>query len=147
MSVKIAFICSVKQNLEYVYSKESLDFLEKNGFDGICYNKQDLIDHTERFSDTEYIFSTWGMPRLSETEIKEYLPSLKCVFYAAGSVQSFAAPFLNCNIRVFSAWAANAIPVAEYTVAQIILANKGFFRCSVLRFFNFSRNSFCDSCA
>ena len=28
---------------------------------------------------------------------------------------------------VFSAWAANAVPVAEYTLAQIILANKGFF--------------------
>ena len=31
---------------------------------------------------------------------------------------------------MFSAWAANAVPVAEYTVSQIILANKGFFLTS-----------------
>ena len=42
------------------------------------------------------------------------------------SVQSFARPYLRRGIRVFSAWAANAIPVAEYTTAQILLANKGF---------------------
>ena len=33
---------------------------------------------------------------------------------------------------MFSAWAANAVPVAEYTVAQIILANKSFFVSSRL---------------
>ena len=31
-------------------------------------------------------------------------------------------------MRIFSAWAAHAVPVAEYTVAQILLANKGFFQ-------------------
>ena len=64
---------------------------------------------------------------LTEEQIAEYLPSLKAVFYAAGSVQAFARPFLNRGIQVFSAWAANAVPVAEYTVAQIILAGKGFY--------------------
>ena len=63
------------------------------------------------------------MPEFTEDEIKTYLPNLKAIFYGAGSVQSFARPFLNCGVRVFSAWAANAIPVAEFTVAQIILAN------------------------
>jgi len=32
-------------------------------------------------------------------------------------------------VRVFSAWAANAVPVAEYTLAQILLANKNFYAC------------------
>lgn len=31
------------------------------------------------------------------------------------------------GIKVFSAWSANGVPVAEYTVAQIILAGKNFF--------------------
>lgn len=96
------------------------------------YTYTDLVSNPSLFSDTEIIFSSWGMPALSEDEIKNYLPNLKCVFYAAGSVQRFARPFLNCGVRVFSAWAANAIPVAEYTVAQIILANKGFFTLSRL---------------
>jgi len=63
------------------------------------------------------------MPEFTEDEIKTYLPNLKAIFYGAGSVQSFARPFLNCGVRIFSAWAANAIPAAEFTVAQIILAN------------------------
>ncbi len=72
-------------------------------------------------------FSTWGMPAFTCEEIATHLPHLRAVFYAAGSVQGFAAPFLESGVRVFSAWGANAIPVAEYTVAQIILANKGFY--------------------
>jgi phosphoglycerate dehydrogenase-like enzyme len=43
-------------------------------------------------------------------------------------VQYFARPFLRRGVRVFSAWAANAVPVAEFTVAQLLLANKGFFQ-------------------
>ena len=81
----------------------------------------------EDFSDVVAIFSTWGMPKLTEDDIKAYFPSLKYLFYAAGSVQPFARPFLNLGIKVFSAWQANAVPVAEYSVAQILLATKGFF--------------------
>ena len=88
----------------------------------------DLEENRERLAKTVYLFSTWGMPPLTEAQIREYFPSLKAVFYAAGSVQHFARPFLNCGVKVFSAWAANGVPVAEYTVAQIVLAGKGFFQ-------------------
>lgn len=67
------------------------------------------------------------MPAFTEDEIRENLPSLEGIFYALGSVQRFARPFLKCGVKVFSAWTANAVPVAEYTTAQILLANKGFF--------------------
>ncbi len=67
------------------------------------------------------------MPALAEEEIARFFPKLKAVFYAAGTVQGFARPFLNRGIRIFSAWGANAVPVAEFTVSQILLANKGFF--------------------
>ena len=70
------------------------------------------------------------MPALTEEEIRRYLPNLKCIFYGAGSVKAFAKPFLDCGIRIFSAWQANAIPVAECCIAQIILANKGFYYLS-----------------
>ncbi|MGO8670282.1 MAG: hydroxyacid dehydrogenase [Capsulimonadaceae bacterium] len=75
----------------------------------------------------EVIFSTWGMPRL-ETESLDRLPCLKAVFYAAGSVHGFARPLLDRSITVVSAWRANAIPVAEFTLAQILLSNKGYWR-------------------
>ena len=98
------------------------------GTDDTVYTKEDILKAPEAFRDTEYIFSTWGMPVFTGEEIREYLPSLKAVFYGAGTVQRFARPFLRCGVKVFSAWAANAVPVAEYTAAQIVLANKGFFK-------------------
>ena len=76
----------------------------------------------------EVAFSTWGMPALSAEEIGRCLPDLKELYYAAGSVQGFARPFLERGVRVFSAWQANAVPVARYAAAQILLAVKGFFR-------------------
>lgn len=80
--------------------------------------------------DVNYLFSTWGMPAFTEAEIQEYFPKLEGVFYGAGSVQAFARPFLNLGIPVYSSAAANAVPVAEYTVSQIILAQKGFYQAA-----------------
>jgi phosphoglycerate dehydrogenase-like enzyme len=73
-------------------------------------------------------FSTWGITALTESELASLLPALKAVFYAAGTVQAFARPFLARDIAVFSAWGANGVPVAEVTVAEILLANKGFYQ-------------------
>lgn len=56
------------------------------------------------------------------------MPCLEVVFYSAGTVQYFAKPFLDCGKRVFSAFSANGVPVAEYTVSQITLALKGYFQ-------------------
>lgn len=122
--MKSIFLCNKKDNVEKVYAESfnKLPEVEKK-----IYTSAEVIASPEEFSDVEYVFSTWGMPSMSEEEIKECFPKLKCVFYAAGSVQAFARPFLACGVKVFSAWAANAVPVVEYTLAQIILANKGFF--------------------
>ena len=122
--MKSIFLCNKKNSVEKVYA-ESFDKLPD--VDKKVYTSAEVIAEPEKFAEVEYVFSTWGMPSMSEEEIKKCFPSLKCVFYAAGSVQSFARPFLACGVKVFSAWAANAVPVVEYTLAQIILANKGFF--------------------
>lgn len=126
-----AILLSADDTIKRVYPESTLEELRKiQGFEGKVYRKDDVLEKPELFEKTEYIFSTWGMPVFEEDEIKKCFPSLKCVFYAAGSVQRFARPFLNCGVKVFSAWAANAVPVAEYTVAEIVLANKGFYLTS-----------------
>ncbi|WP_282942198.1 hydroxyacid dehydrogenase [Paenibacillus sp. RC67] len=94
-------------------------------------HKDNLDEHAAALRTIEIAFSTWGMPSLSREEIQRYFPNLKALFYAAGSVQNFARPFLQQDIAVVSAWAANAVPVAEYTAAQIVLANKGFFQSAL----------------
>jgi phosphoglycerate dehydrogenase-like enzyme len=77
--------------------------------------------------DVEVIFSTWGMFPLTQAQL-DRLPNLRAVFYAAGSVKYFAGPLLDRGVTIVSAWAANAVPVAEFTLGQILLANKGYFR-------------------
>ena len=126
--MKAIILCEVPHHYETVYAPAVTERLKTlTDCDCARYGKADVLADPEKFADTEYVFSTWGMPSFTEEEIKTYLPALRCVFYGAGSVQGFARPFLNCGVKVFSAWAANAVPVAEYTVAQIILAGKDFF--------------------
>ena len=117
-----------------VYTPETLNRLaDIAGLTPTPITREEILADPARFAEVEVIFSTWGMPKFTEEELRTALPSLRAVFYAAGSVQAFARPFLNRGIRVFSAWASNAVPVAEYTVAQILLANKGFYQsCRIM---------------
>ena len=129
--MKAIFLCQQTDKIWKIYNDETIEALK--GIVNIekrIYSKEELLASPESFCNVEIVFSTWGMPEMSETEIKSTLPSLKCVFYGAGSVQAFARPFLSCGVKVFSAWAANAVPVAEMTLALIILSNKGYFLSS-----------------
>lgn len=121
--------------MKTIYMSESPDAVPKvyAQYDfGQVYTKADLYANPNGFLDTEYIFSTWGMSVLTTQEIRTFLPNLKAIFYAAGSVQRFARPFLECGVRIFSAWLANAVPVAEYAASQILLASKGYFHtCTI----------------
>lgn len=91
------------------------------------YDYREMEKHRDEFRRVEFLFSNWGMPKVTITEIKEFFPSLKAVFYAGGLTDHFDVPFNVCGIKVFDAKAVHAIPVAEYTMAAIIMANKGAF--------------------
>jgi len=129
--MKGLFLCNSESAFRWVYTPETVQRIcECVMTDDKVYSKDEVMASPASFGDVMYIFSTWGMPAFTEDEITAAFPSLKCIFYGAGTVQGFAAPFLKCGVRVFSAWGANGVPVAEFTVAQIILANKGFFAAS-----------------
>ena len=126
--MKIALFGTNQLQFGKVYTPEVLNKLSQYGELSEKINQSNLKENADFLKDCEYAFSTWGMPKFTKEEIKEYMPNLKAVFYAAGTVQYFAKPFLESGIKVFSAFAANAVPVAEYTFAQISLATKGFFQ-------------------
>lgn len=108
-------------------------------------DRKNLSKNAEIAKNADIIFTTWGMDKFSIDEINQYFPNLKYLFYGAGSVQHFAKEFLEKGIRVFSSASANAIPVAEYTFAQIILANKGMFQAiRRKKFSNYSAHNFSD---
>lgn len=124
--MKAIFLSDVTIKLEIVYGEDVKEEIAKNITLNRSYlKKTDIL--TGLYKDTDIIFSTWGMPSFTKEEIQEFLPNLKCIFYGAGTVQGFARPFLELGIKVFSGWGANGVPVAEFTVAQILLANKGYF--------------------
>lgn len=127
--MKAILLCENDASVQRVYPARVIqDLTFEAGLYPQIFRKKDLLEDPAYFADVEYVFSTWGMPQMTEEEIALALPELKAVFYAAGTVQAFARPFIARGIRVFSAWAANGVPVAEYAVSQIILANKGFFQ-------------------
>ncbi|MDB5084626.1 MAG: hypothetical protein JWN30_1512 [Bacilli bacterium] len=132
MKINAAFF-GMEQRINHVYNmriQEELDSLAD--FCPQIIDRENMEKHAAILSSVEVGFTTWGMPVFTEEEINRYMPNLRALFYAAGSVQAFARPFLNCNVAVVSAWAANAIPVAEFAAAQIVLANKGYHQASTM---------------
>ncbi len=70
------------------------------------------------------VFGGWGTPGLNQDLLKR-MPALQAVFYGAGSIRGIVTPeFWARNIPITSSYAANAVPVAEFAEAQIILALK-----------------------
>lgn len=128
--MKIALFGSNQLQFGKVYTPDVLNDLKKYGEISERISKNNIDEYSDFLKECEVAFATWGMLTLSKEEIKKYLPNLKVLFYSAGTVQYFAKPFLDCGVRIFSAFAANGVPVAEYTFAQISLASKGFFQAS-----------------
>lgn len=75
----------------------------------------------------EVIFTGWGAPVMDE-EFLRAAPRLKVVFYAGGSVRYFATEALwRRGVRMTTAQAINAVPVAEYVLSAIQLGLKRFW--------------------
>lgn len=84
-------------------------------------------EHAEDLRQTDAIFSGWGAPVMDD-EFLRHAPRLQAVFYAGGSVRYFATEALwRRGIRLTTAQAVNAIPVAEYTVSALQLGLKRFW--------------------
>jgi len=83
---------------------------------------------TDELAETEVLLTGWGCPRIT-AEVLDAAPKLRAVVHAAGTIKTFVDPVVfERGIEVTSAAAANAIPVAEFTLAAIVLAGKRAFR-------------------
>jgi phosphoglycerate dehydrogenase-like enzyme len=78
-------------------------------------------------AEADILVGHWGCPTLTGA-VLDRAPDLRLFAYGAGTVkwQVTEAVFAR-GITVTSAAAANAVPVAEYAVGAILLANKGVF--------------------
>ncbi|MGW0732296.1 hydroxyacid dehydrogenase [Streptomyces sp. NPDC002851] len=75
-------------------------------------------------ADAEVLVTGWGCPPL-DADVLAAAPRLRAVVHTAGSVRGHITEACwERGIEVASAAAANALPVAEYTVAMILLSGK-----------------------
>lgn len=116
--------------IDYVYGSKRIEKIRSiTDLYPIRITSENLKSEISNLKDVEVIFSSWGMLPLTDKEL-DSLPNLKAVFYAGGSVNGFARPFIDRGITICSAVEANAIPVAEFCLAQILLSCKGAYRNS-----------------
>jgi phosphoglycerate dehydrogenase-like enzyme len=74
--------------------------------------------------DVELLVTGWGCPPLDAAALAA-APRLRAVVHTAGSVRAHVTEACwDRGIEVTSAAAANAVPVAEYTLAMILLSGK-----------------------
>ncbi|MFE2493434.1 hydroxyacid dehydrogenase [Streptomyces scopuliridis] len=75
-------------------------------------------------ADVEILITGWGCPPLDRA-VLDLAPRLRAVAHTAGTVRGHITEACwERGIEVSSAAAANALPVAEYTVAMILLSGK-----------------------
>lgn len=126
--IKTGFICNNTSMIDRVYGKGRKEKVNDiSDLYKTVITAENMKQHADALKDMEAAFSTWGMPNLTPEQL-DLLPALKALFYAAGSVKGFAETLLDRGITVISAWGANGVPVAEFTLAQILLSNKGYLQ-------------------
>lgn len=128
MRPKLLFAMAADKT-QHVFDEASLDRLSQS-----C----ELLRRTpvEGFSDpearrllgeTEIFVSGWGCPMIGP-ELLRAAPKLKLIAHAAGTVKFTVDPSAYASgIRVTHSAAANAVPVAEFTLASILFGAKGIF--------------------
>lgn len=76
----------------------------------------------------EVVIGSWGCTPL-DAEVLDRLANLRLLAYGAGSVRSTVTDAVWARgIQVSSAAAANAVPVAEFTFAAVVMIAKDVFR-------------------
>lgn len=86
---------------------------------------EQLAADPRALEDIEVLLTGWGAPVI-DADLLKRAPRLQAVMHAAGSVKHLVTEATwERGIRMVSAAAANAEPVAEITSAQIVLAARG----------------------
>lgn len=79
----------------------------------------------EQLAPVEVLVTGWGSPQV-DGEALSRLPALRAIVHSAGTVRFVTSPAVwqRDDLVVTSATEVNAIPVAQYTLAQVLLAGK-----------------------
>jgi phosphoglycerate dehydrogenase-like enzyme len=98
------------------------DLLDPAAIDGLPPGRADEV-----LAAADVLLGHWGCSRIDEAFL-DRAPGLRMLAYAAGTMRDVVTPATFARVpRITSGAAANAVPVAEFTVAAIVWANKGAF--------------------
>lgn len=92
-----------------------------------------LVEYRSRaarrvLAEAEVLVTGWGVPALGDEDL-DAAPRLRFVLHAGGQAAALLPASARARgIQVANAGLANAVPVAEYVIAMIVLANKEAFR-------------------
>lgn len=115
--------------VEHLFTSAQLARLEVSGriLDRAPLSSWDDPRAGALLAEAEILVGHWGCPTLTE-QVLAGAPKLRLFAYAAGTVKwQVTDAVWQRDLIVTSAAAANAVPVADYAVAAILLANKGVF--------------------
>jgi len=128
MRPKIAFAMAADKT-KFVFDAQAL---ERLGALGEIVREAPLTEFTSAsaravLAQTDILVTGWGCPTIT-AEVIRAMPRLKLIAHAAGTVKYMLDQAVyDAGIVVTHAADANAVPVAEFTLASIIFANKRMF--------------------
>lgn len=89
-----------------------------------AFSSEEVKENPEILRDKEVLFSGWGGPVL-DNDFLQAAPKLEAFFYAAGTVKPLVTDAVwKRGLTITAAGKANAVPVVEYTLSQILFALK-----------------------
>lgn len=111
--------------IDEVYPNYLIKELEKDlEFVSQPITNGELLADLAIVKEVDLIFSGWGGPKFTE-EVLNAAPDLKMVFYGAGTIKNIVTDeFWERGIRITTANTANAVAVAEFTLASTIFGLK-----------------------
>jgi phosphoglycerate dehydrogenase-like enzyme len=99
---------------------------------GAVIESFDAAEALETMSRVDVLITGWGAPPLTD-DVVDAAPRLRLLLHAGGAPAHLLTPRVaERGIEVVDAGLANAVPVAEYTLAMILLSNKRAFESTRL---------------
>ena len=120
-----ALYCLGHENLPLIYGPaQQAALAERVDFVAEPRSAQELRGDLSVLKNVDLLFSGWGAPKI-DAELLTAAPQLDAVFYGAGSIKRMMTDAAwDRGVRVTTAYAMNAIPVAEFTVSQVVFCLK-----------------------
>ncbi len=120
-----AVLFTVPDLVAGVYGERNLAGLREHlSLPETCVTRENWRDHLDLLHNARVVVSSWGGPEL-KGDLLDAMPSLELYLYGAGSIKGLMGEAAwDRGIRITSAAAANAVPVAEFALAQILFSLK-----------------------